>query len=61
MNHREDAIKRANSIIELHTNGGLSLEDAKKASIITVETMLGVGVYPGYQSLYQRVLNYLKS
>lgn len=61
MTHKKDAIEKANDIVNKHINKGLSEKDAKLASIVTIETMLLVGIYPGYQSLYQRVLNYLNS
>ena len=61
MKHREDAIKKAKEIINKHQEKGLSETEAKLASIVTVETMLSVAVYPAWQSLYQRVLNYLIS
>lgn len=59
MTHKKDAIKKATEIIDSHLKNGLSENDAKLASIVTVETILSVGIYPAWQSLYQRVLNYL--
>lgn len=61
MTHKKDAIKKATEIIDSHLKNDLSESDAKLASIVTVETMLSVGIYPAWQSLYQRVLNYLTS
>ena len=61
MKHKEDAIKKAKEIIDKHQEKGLSETEAKLASIVIIETMLSVGVYPAWKSLYQRVLNYLIS
>lgn len=60
MAHKEDAIKNANEIIAKHQANGLSLVDARKAAIITVECILGVLVNRNItHSLYMRTLNYL--
>lgn len=58
MKHKPDAIDKANELIDLYTNMDLSYIDCVKASIIAIELMQEVGIYPGYQSLYQRTLNY---
>jgi hypothetical protein len=52
-------IIKANEIINTHKKSGLSLEDSSRAAETTVRTLLEVGIYPAYQSLYQQTLNYL--
>ncbi len=59
MNHKEDAIKKAEEIIQLHKENNLETDDSINASITSVTLLLKVGVYPGYESLYRRTLNYL--
>ena len=59
MKHKDDAIKKLTEILDKHMKNGLSEKEAKLASVVTIETMLEVGIYPAYQSLYQRVLNIL--
>ena len=45
MTHKKDAIEKANEIVNKHINKGLSEKDAKLASIVTIETMLLVGIF----------------
>ncbi len=60
MKYKKDAIDKANLTIQLFIDGGLSShEEAKKAAIVAVDLMLRVGVYPGYESLWRRTLNFL--
>jgi hypothetical protein len=61
MKYKKDAIESSAKIMNKHIKNGLSVDDARKASIVTVETLLSVGVYPAWLSLYQRTLNYLIS
>lgn len=59
--YNELVIKKANEVINLHLAAGSSPEDARIAAAVTISYTLSTGVYPGYRSINQKVLNYLES
>lgn len=61
MFHHEDAIKKSEELIQEYMDTGFIRKDAIKACITGIKIMLRIGIYPGYQSLYQRTLNYLET
>lgn len=60
MTHKKDAIEKAIKVREYHETNGLSRKDALKAAEITFMYALEEGLYPGYQSVNQRALNYIR-
>lgn len=59
MLHQDDAKKKAKEIMILHIVGGLTRAEAKKAAAISVELALKIGMSPGFEFFYKRVLDYL--
>lgn len=60
MKHKKDAIELAEKVIKLHMESGLSEEDAKQASIVTIKYAVNSGLYPFCDSVNKRAYNYLK-
>jgi len=58
---KRDAIVKAIKVREYHETYSLSRLAAWQASEITIMYALKEGLYPGYQSVNKRVLNYIQS
>jgi len=61
MNHKVDAIKKAEEIMIAHRKCGLSEYGAHNAAIVTVKEVLSTMIFhTTMHSLYKRTLNYLE-
>ena len=61
MKHKKDAVDNASDFLSKFHAVGIVGETAYAAAIVAISEMLNIGILPGYQSLWQRTLNYLKS
>jgi hypothetical protein len=60
MKFNEMTRKKAHDVIDLHEANGLWGIDAINAAIVTLDYALKTGLYPGYEPINQKALNYLK-